>query len=78
MIEVNARRFQFVRGSDIHRDGMYLELLDVDAQTTVAEVFYADATKALTFSAYERDLPLEAIEALIDRGKKLLTPSTSS
>ncbi len=57
---------------------MYLELLDVDAQTTVAEVFYTDATGALTFSAYERDIPLEAIEALIERGKQLLTPSTSA
>lgn len=78
MIEVNARRFQLIRGSDIHRDGMYLELLDVDAQTTVAEVFYTDATGALTFSGYERDIPLEVIEALIERGKQLLTPSTSA
>ncbi|MGN7806027.1 DUF6959 family protein [Ensifer sp. 22521] len=75
--ETGDRRFILVRGSDVERDGMYLELLDEETQRAVAEVFYSDASDAMTFTAYDEDLPLRAIERLIERGKELLAPTSS-
>ncbi len=77
-IETDARRFWLNRGSDVQRDGMYLELEDADNQSTVAEVFYSDQTGRMTFTAFEENLPLAAIEELIEQAKQLLPPSTSS
>ncbi|MEY9325459.1 hypothetical protein [Sinorhizobium fredii] len=75
MIEIEARRFTLERGSDIQRDGMYLELSDADTRKVVAEVFYSDEAGRMSFTAYEGDLPLEAVELLIERGKQLLSPT---
>ncbi|WP_272913666.1 hypothetical protein [Sinorhizobium arboris] len=36
-IEIDGRRFRLIRGSDVQRDGMYLELSDTDAQKALAE-----------------------------------------
>lgn len=77
VFETGDRRFILVRGSDVERDGMYLELLDEETQRAVAEVFYSDASDAMTFTAYDEDLPLRAIERLIERGKELLAPTSS-
>lgn len=77
-IETDARSFSLIRGSDVQRDGMYLELSDTDARKAVAEVFYSDKTGRMSFSAYEEDISLEAIELLIERSKQLLPPATSS
>ncbi len=77
-IEIGVRTFGLIRGSDVQRDGMYLELSDTGAAKAVAEVFYSDETGQMSFSAYEEDVPLEAIELLIERSKQLLPPATSS
>jgi hypothetical protein len=77
-IEVGVRRFGLIRGSDLQRDGMYLELSESGAGKAVAEVFYSDETGRMRFSAYEEDIPLEAIELLIERSKQLLPPATYS
>ncbi len=76
-IEVGVRRFGLIRGSDVQRDGMYLELSDTGAGKAVAEVFYSDETGQMSFSAYEEDVPLEAIELLIERSKQRLPPAAS-
>lgn len=72
VIEIDGRRFSLIRGSDVQRDGMYLELSDTDAQKALAEVFYSDETGRMTFWAREEDIPFEAVELLIERSKQLL------
>ncbi|WP_050577523.1 hypothetical protein [Sinorhizobium arboris] len=71
-IEIDGRRFRLIRGSDVQRDGMYLELSDTDAQKALAEVFYSDETGRMTFWAREEDIPFEAVELLIERSKQFL------
>ncbi|MQX24403.1 hypothetical protein GHJ84_26365 [Sinorhizobium meliloti] len=39
VIKIEARTFRLTHGSDVQRDGMYLELSDIDARKAVAEVF---------------------------------------
>lgn len=72
VIKIEARTFRLTHGSDVQRDGMYLELLDIDARKAVAEVFYSDETGRMTFWAREEDIPFEAVELLIERSKQLL------
>ena len=61
--------FKTLLGSDIHRDGRYLELIELESGDEVAEVFYADEEKKMTISIFKGDMPLEVIEALIAKAK---------
>ncbi len=61
--------FETLRGSDINRDGMYLELIEPKSGDVVAEIFYHDEEKKMQISLYKQDLPLEVIEAFIARAK---------
>ncbi|MEQ4673047.1 hypothetical protein ABN063_00605 [Providencia vermicola] len=68
--------YEFGRGSDIVRDGMYLELTmaNTDPVLQLAEVFYSDVTHQFTLTCFEPNIPLEVIETLIEQAKKLLPP----
>lgn len=68
--------YELTRGSDIVRDGMYLELTmaNTDPVLQLAEVFYSDVTHQFTLTCFEPNLPLEVIETLIEQAKKLLPP----
>lgn len=66
--------YSSVRGSDVKRDGMYLELIDESTGDEVAEIFYSDATHKMTISVFRSELPLEVIELLIERAKHDLPP----
>ena len=62
MLNIGEHRFQTVRGSDINRDGMYLELSEHGGKQGVAEMFYSHATGKFILNTYGNDVPLEAIE----------------
>ncbi|WP_272528662.1 MULTISPECIES: hypothetical protein [unclassified Providencia] len=66
--------YELSRGSDIVRDGMYLELTmaNTDPVLQLAEVFYSDVTHQFTLTCYEPNIPLEVVENLIEQAKKLL------
>jgi hypothetical protein len=68
--------YSTVMGSDVHRDGMYLELIDQETGDEVAEVFYSDQSHRMTVSVFRPDLPIEAVEALIEEAKRRLPPET--
>ncbi|WP_272578011.1 MULTISPECIES: hypothetical protein [unclassified Providencia] len=72
----NGIKYEFGRGSDIVRDGMYLELTmaNTDPVLQLAEVFYSDVTHQFTLTCFEPNIPLEVIETLIEQAKKLLIP----
>jgi hypothetical protein len=54
--------YQTVRGSDVQRDGMYLELIDQSTGDEVAEVFYSDVTHEMKISIFQPELPLRVEE----------------
>lgn len=58
---------ELIRGSDILRDGMYLELSvsETSPLRQVAEVFYSDVTHEFFLTCYEENIPLEAVGKLI-------------
>jgi hypothetical protein len=71
-----APGYSTVRGSDIKRDGMFLELIDESTGDEVAEVFYSDITHEMNVSVFKPELPLWIVELLIETAKRDLPPST--
>lgn len=67
--------YRTVRGSDVQRDGMYLELIEESTGDEVAEVFYSDATHEMTISVFRPELPLRVVESLIEKAKHDLPPT---
>jgi hypothetical protein len=66
--------YELTRGSNIHRDGMYLELSEAGTSPLrqIAEVFYSDVTHKFFLTCYEENVPLVVIEKLILEAKKSL------
>jgi hypothetical protein len=75
-MEFDGRQFELTDFSPVREDGTYLELDELTSgnRVTVADVFYSDADGTMTFSAFQRDLPLAAIEWLIARARESLIP----
>lgn len=71
-----AGSFELTMGSDVQRDGMFLELSDgVIEHAPLAEVFYADANGQMTLATFDNgSIPLEVVEWLISEAKRRLQP----
>lgn len=69
-------KFEMRRGSDVLRDGMFLELSvsQTSPLRQVAEVFYSDVTQEFFLTCYEENIPLEAVEKLILEARISLPP----
>jgi hypothetical protein len=57
--------------SDIIRDGFGVELVGADG-AVLAEVFRSDADHTLTVSFFVKEIPLPAVELLLQRARKVL------
>ncbi len=69
MFAVGGRNFEVVRGSDIIRDGMYLEMSEVGGKAGIAEVFYSDQTEDFVLNTFGNDIPLQAVEWIVAKAK---------
>ena len=78
-VNIAGAEYSVTRGSDIVRDGMFLEaeISGSSKRRTVAEVFYSDETGQFFVSCFEEGVPLELIEYLIAEGRKCLPPTTA-
>ncbi|HET6941356.1 MAG TPA: hypothetical protein VFH89_04250 [Sphingomicrobium sp.] len=74
MIEIAGQNYHAVIGSDLDRDGMFLEVTD-GASSLVAILFYSDRNSEMTLTAHRPDIPLALIEWMVDEGKKRLSPT---
>lgn len=77
MVEIAGLNYEIIIGSDLQRDGMYLEVWN-EANTVVAEVFYSDQNNQMTFTGYIPDLPLPLVEWMIESAKARLAPEQSN
>lgn len=65
-MEFDGKRYASVRGSDIQRDGMYLEVHEADGGArAILEVFYSDAKHRFTLSLFAENVPVELVEMAI-------------
>ena len=67
--------YQFLMGSDIERDGMFMEMLD-ESGAYVAEVFYSDVTHNMVVTLERQSLPIEAVQELLSRSRLSLPPAS--
>ncbi|MGP9419520.1 hypothetical protein ACT3RT_11080 [Ewingella sp. AOP9-I1-14] len=77
MKERGSPSYDFVIGSDIARDGMYVEvrLKDSNPLLVLAEIFFSDQTHTFALNCYVQNIPLDVILELIDIAKKRLPPT---
>ena len=73
MVEILGQSYTAVVGSDVDRDGMYLELSN-SSKVVIAEVFHSDESGSMTFTGHQPDLPLPVVEWLIAQAKLRLVP----
>ncbi|MDD9341738.1 MAG: hypothetical protein PV362_19255 [Providencia heimbachae] len=77
-MEHEGIEYEFSRGSDIVRDGMFLELniANTNPLKQLAEIFYSDITHKFTVNCMASDIPLIVFEQFIEIAKRNLPPMT--
>lgn len=74
MIELAGRSYEATIGSDVQRDGMYLELVDQDKHV-VGEIFFSDVDGEMAITLCQPGVPIEVVEWMIARAKVRLPPT---
>lgn len=71
--------YRVVRGSDIQRDGMYLELWSaIHPDKQLFEAFYSDATGEMYFASFLNEgIPFEVVEEFTKQARYFLPPTTN-
>jgi hypothetical protein len=73
----NSETYATAMGSDVGRDGMYLELERVGTSgpgTIVAEAFWADESSTFTLTLFEENLAVSLIEQFLGEARRRITP----
>ena len=68
MVKTNTKH-QIVFGSDIDRDGVFLELsrLEPDGSHPIVEIFRSDRDGSITLTSEPEPIPPDLIASLLDR-----------
>ena len=78
--EADGRRFEVLMASNVDRDGMALELTDLDQERGpghALEIFWSDAESTFTFFAHRAiDVPLDILSRFVDTAVRSLPPSS--
>ncbi len=70
--EYEGRKYEIIFGSDVQRNGVYLELSDRTNETieVIAEVFHYDEIGKVVFNCYRKSVPYQLIAWLFDEVAK--------
>lgn len=73
-MNVGGRQFELTLASDVQADGLLLELdvIHPDSRETCALVFRSHVDGTTTFTAYQGELPLAAVEWLVGEARRRL------
>ncbi len=75
--ELKGLKFRSIMGSDVSRDGMFLELAeDSNHANLLLEVFYSDRDGSMTLSAFAEAIPLPIVQEFISEAQRRLPPKT--
>ena len=68
IIGVNGRQYEILKGSDLQRDGAFVELNDVtdSEKKFLLEVFHTDSTGEEVFYTEKTEIPLQVLKAVMD------------
>jgi hypothetical protein len=70
-----GRDYHGVIGSDLDRDGMYVEVQDARDSSVLIEVFYSDERHTMTVTLYGSDIPIEVVEWSLQTARTRLPPT---
>lgn len=74
-IEISGRCYSYVIGSDLTRDGMYLELSDeTEESSIILEIFYSDQNRTMTMSTFCEGIAIEVIDWALQQARVRLPP----
>jgi len=74
-MHIDGREYEFIRASDVIRDGMALECSEVgSAAGPILEAFWNDSSGRFTFSAFQENLPFELVEEFVRAARQGLPP----
>lgn len=74
-MKIYDEKFDVTIGSDVERDGMYLEVTDAQNFADVYfEIFYSDITNKFSLTLFRENIELELIEEAIKIAKQRLVP----
>ena len=68
-------------GSDVGRDGMYVEISDrprAEGWTRILEVFYSDVTHKMVVNSFAQAIPLEVFEWAFEIAHERLPPKSDT
>ncbi len=70
-------KFEGLIGSDVERDGMYLEISEspYNSVEAILEIFYSDVTDKFSITLFKDNVSLELIEEAIKTAKHRLVPN---
>ncbi|PBB31052.1 hypothetical protein EOA60_13595 [Mesorhizobium sp. M1A.F.Ca.IN.020.06.1.1] len=74
MIVLAGRTYEATIGSDVQRDGMYLELADQHGHI-VGQIFFSDFDRKMTVTLFESEVSVEVVEWMIATAKIRLPPT---
>lgn len=67
--------FEGLIGSDLERDGMYLEIVGAENPHDIfLEIFYSDILNKFSITLFKENIDLELIEGAIEIAKQRLVP----
>jgi hypothetical protein len=75
MVTFGQRSFSTIRGSDVARHRMYLELSEVGGKQGIVEVFFSDRTGEFGLNTFDNDEPLIAVKCLAALARSRLRPA---
>ena len=71
----HGERYETIMGSDVARDGMFLELWDRPANELALWAFFSDADELFEFTRYRADVPPEVEAWFQQEARRRLPPS---
>jgi hypothetical protein len=71
---LRTERYEIKMGSDLVRDGMFLELSDVATGEVAIEVFFSDVDGSYVTTRYRNDVPLDVAAWLQEEARRRLPP----
>lgn len=74
IIEIEGRSYNFIRGSDVTKDGMYLEVCDEERAEVILFAFFSDADGSFICTAYKENLPFALVEQFVKSARAGLPP----
>ena len=74
LLEHKGKTYVTWRGSDVTRDGMFLELKEAGALDPLMETFYSDADGSFSLAGFGGFVPLEVVEQFISEARHYLPP----